>query len=576
MESAVESKPEQDHKHLSVAAVEMDWQPLPPSAEKRMPRSVRPQAPVPSLMATLPGQICEGDQSGTAIGGNQAENPLDTTPEETDAEGPEDVVVEPMKKAVFADVSAMKEQVRASLAKKEYNVSEFYKTKGISQWVARSSVFEQFTLLVIGLNAIWIWIDTDYNTYESLVEAPPIFQVMEQFFCIYFSFELCFRFFAFRSKRDCFKDSWFVFDACLVSMMVLETWGLQLMRLVLGSDDSRAGIFADASALRLLRLVRLTRMARMAKLLWAMPELMILIKGILVASRSVFFALCLLVLVHYVFGIAFKQLTSTMESLQAKYFMSTPRSMMSLLLFGCFGENMPDIVEDLRKENWWLVVLFMIHVILANLTVMNMLVGILCEVVSVVSAVEKETVMVGYVKTKLMELVTNVSSDKVSGENKISKDDFQMLLMQSEAAKVIDEVGVDVVGLFDFVDFIWKDGSALSIADVMSVILDLRGSNTATVKDIVDLRKYMYGSLDEVKSSLNAIANKAQCLQSAEGAPRDRNMAQPALRFPADQVQPLKRPAMILPSFSVFSPKMWASEDEDLQVTELGDSDEEV
>ena len=52
----------------------------------------------------------------------------------------------------------------------------------------------------------------------------------------------------------------------------------------------------DTSVLRVARLMRLCRMARMARWVRVMPELMILIEGMLAAVRSVFFTLLLLLL----------------------------------------------------------------------------------------------------------------------------------------------------------------------------------------------------------------------------------------------------------------------------------------
>merc|ERR1712187_638276 len=94
---------------------------------------------------------------------------------------------------------------------------------------------------------------------------------------------------------------------------------------------------SDASILRLFRLLRLSRMARMARLLRALPELMILIKAIFVAFRSVFFTLCLLAILIYVFAIAFVQLTRG-TCIGQKYFAKVPHAMLSLLMMG----NLPD------------------------------------------------------------------------------------------------------------------------------------------------------------------------------------------------------------------------------------------
>merc|ERR1719359_2636482 len=114
-------------------------------------------------------------------------------------------------------------------------------------------------------------------------------------------------------------------------MMVMETWILNIVFFLLG-ESGRGGL-ADASILRLVRLLRLTRMARMVRLLRAMPELMILVKGISVATRSVFFTLILLLIFIYIFGIAFTQLAKD-TPLEEEYFTSVGVSMSTLLLRG--------------------------------------------------------------------------------------------------------------------------------------------------------------------------------------------------------------------------------------------------
>jgi hypothetical protein len=95
----------------------------------------------------------------------------------------------------------MKKQVRASIAKDEpYNVVDFYTDTGFYPFVAAHPVFENVTLGVIAFNALWMGIDTDLNESLSLLNAHPVFQIAEQCFCIYFSFELFIRFMSFETK----------------------------------------------------------------------------------------------------------------------------------------------------------------------------------------------------------------------------------------------------------------------------------------------------------------------------------------------------------------------------------------
>eukprot|EP00927_Polykrikos_kofoidii_P083258 TRINITY_DN8487_c0_g2_i1.p1 TRINITY_DN8487_c0_g2~~TRINITY_DN8487_c0_g2_i1.p1 ORF type:complete len:801 (+),score=117.49 TRINITY_DN8487_c0_g2_i1:225-2627(+) len=405
---------------------------------------------------------------------------------------------------VFVDTQAMKEKVRQNLIKPKYNVFDFYCTAGVWQFVARHQIFDYATLCIIAFNALWIALDTDGNTAEVLVEAHPIFQLAENFFCAYFSMEWLIRYKAFKRKRDGLKDAWFVFDSCMVGLMVAETWVLSII--IIASSESKSSesnaSMGNASILRIARLMRLSRMARMARLLRAMPELMILIKGMLAACRSVFFTLCLLGLVMFVFGIAFTQLAKDYE-ISERYFSTVPESMYTLLVRGTLLDDVGNVVSECRRQWWFLAFTFFFYVLVATLTVMNMLIGVLCEVVSAVAATEREEMLVSYVGGRLRSVVELLDTDR---GGTISKKEFLEILENVDAIKALQDVGVDVVGLVDFADFIFEIesnddsddlGIELSIGEFMDVVLQLRGSNTATVKDIVDLRKFIQTSFAE-------------------------------------------------------------------------------
>jgi CRP-like cAMP-binding protein len=395
-------------------------------------------------------------------------------------------------KAVFADAAAMKEKLRVAMAKPPYDVRNFYHETGFPQKVARSSLFENTTLGVIAFNAMWIAVDTDHNNAEMLVEADPVFIVAENFFCLYFTMEWLFRFLSFKYKRNGLKDGWFVFDSCLVFTMISETWILNALALMAGGADS-VGI-GNASILRLFRLFRLSRLARMARLLRAMPELLVLIKGMAVALRSVGFTLLLLGFIIYVFAIVFVQLLKDTDA-GDDYFPKVHVAMNALLLDGVLPDQAA-LVNDVGDEGWVYRVIIMVYILLSALTVMNMLVGVLCEVVSVVSSVEKESLLVNYVKGTLLHMLQTSGLD-ADGDQLLTKHEFEALLQNATAAKALTEVGVDVIGLVDFTDFIFKDGRALSFPDFMELVLQLRGSNLATVKDLVDLRKMMVNEFEK-------------------------------------------------------------------------------
>ncbi|CAK9074673.1 unnamed protein product [Durusdinium trenchii] len=398
--------------------------------------------------------------------------------------------------AVFVDADTLKKQLKQNLSKEVYDVSMYYWETGCCQRIARSSCFENLTLLMIAVNSIWIWIDTDLNSSETLLDAEPVFVIMENLFCVYFCVELGFRFGAFKQKKNCAKDAWFVFDSVLVGLMVFETWILTVAVASMGSGATSAPGF-----LRVLRLFRLTRMARMARLLRACPELFVMLKAIGAALRSVMFALLLLLGLVYVFAIVFTQTLDTKSanaSLTARNDFATVGASMNTLLLSGATPDQADLVNNLMDEGPVFYILILTFLLLASLTVMNMLIGILCEVISVVSHVESEEIKLTAVKFSLQRILEETEADS-DGDKKLNREELEMLLKNPKAVRTLADVGVDLLALVDLMDFIFEQNEDLTFPEFMDIVLDLRGDNAATVKDIVDLRRFVSAQTKKIE-----------------------------------------------------------------------------
>jgi len=413
----------------------------------------------------------------------------DDQDEERSRDGVQNGLLTTMGKGVFPNSSQMKEQLREQMLRPQYNVHDLYKQTGFSQWIARQQYFENMTLVVIAFNAIWIGVDTDQNSASILLDAQPLFQIIEHFFCIYFSFEWTVRFLAFKHKKNGFRDPWFAFDSILVAFIVFETWIMSAIVLLSGSGSS----IGSPSILRMARLLRLSRMARMVRLFRAMPELLILIKGLGASVRSMLFTLVLLFSIVYVFAVAFKQLCDGTDCEHA--FASVSEAIHTLWLNGTLMDDIGSLIQPLEKQGVLMLWLFYIYLLLTALTMMNMLIGVICEVVSAVSATEKEALMLSYVRDQIKTLMTKGDFDE---DRAISQEEFMELLQNKAAANILQDVGVDVVGLVDVADTIFEadpeqadEEKNLSFAEFMNLVLDMRGSNTATLKDIMELRKHI-------------------------------------------------------------------------------------
>jgi voltage-gated sodium channel len=372
--------------------------------------------------------------------------------------------------------------------KAKYDVTDFYHEDGLVVFISKHSRFENSTFLVIGLNAIWLMIDSDNNSQPTLVTAHPFFQIGESFFAIYFTAEVIIRFLSFKRKRDCIKDGWFNFDSCLVTLMVVETWCLPI---VLGDEP----LPFDVQFLRLLRLLRL---ARMVRLLRGLPELLTLVKAMGAAVQAVSTVFGLLLLILYVFAIVFKmQLGDPVYGL-TDYFGSVPGAMICLFYSGTLGDNITQVFEDIKAQKWSMAGLYLVYVFLTMFTVLNMLIGVLCEVVSAVDAKSKEDILIDYVRETLLKTLTKIDEESDGGgDGMISRTEFDKLMADDDAKSALIELDVDpdmfgAVSAYLF-DPAEPDGpeKELGFAEFLQRVLKMRSKEQARVLDIMEMQKHI-------------------------------------------------------------------------------------
>jgi len=405
---------------------------------------------------------------------------------------------------IFANADQMKEQVQQAILQPDYDVRELYKTEGCFQAVARSSIFDICGLTLIMLNAVWLGIETDLNEKALLVDADPPFIIVENFFCTCFCAELLIKFMAFSRKTDVLKDSWFVFDSVLVCFMAAETWLLSI--LVWVTAGSLTANSSSTSVLRVVRLFRMTRAARVARVLKAVPELMVIGHGIVIVARTVVVIFCVLFLVIYTFAIVFTQLGKGTE-LEKRLCPDMLTTMGTLLLGGILPDISPT-TQEFASEDIFFAAFFFLFVLLAYVMIMNMLIGVLVEVVSVVASVEKETNQVASVKRVLQKWAPEAD---MNGDNMFGVSEFKKMLNTTGCARDLNDVGVDAIALIDHADFVYRDKDELTFAELLSVVLGLRGRNDPKVQDLVQLRKFLQGEMQRIEMSLESLHVSLNC-----------------------------------------------------------------
>jgi len=206
--------------------------------------------------------------------------------------------------------------------------------------------------------------------------------------------------------------------------------------------------------------------------------------------------------VIYVFAVFFRQVSDG-EEIGDRYFASVPAAMNTLLLDGILPSNAP-IVNEMSGANPIFFPLIMAFILLTSVTLMYMLVGVLVEVIAVVASTEKESMVVRDLSSRMRSALKNLHRDP---EQLLSKRDFLEVIVQAEVAIILEEVGVKVEGLVDMVDVIYEGiardlETGMSFEKLIDLVLNMRGTNVATVKDCKEQLKLMKRFLQDSTAGL--------------------------------------------------------------------------
>merc|ERR1711879_900472 len=135
-----------------------------------------------------------------------------------------------------------------------------------------------------------------------------------------------------------------------------------------------------------------------------------------------------LLVIIYVFSVLFTQLLSGTAA-GAGCFDTVPSSMVCLLHEGVFTEQ-SEFLDKLLSADWVYYACMLVYLLLASLTVLNMLIGVLCEVVSVVAQVEREDMLVKDLNHKIHDIMNNFD---LQPSATVSKEKFALLMQEPRA-----------------------------------------------------------------------------------------------------------------------------------------------
>lgn len=197
-------------------------------------------------------------------------------------------------------------------------------------------------------------------------------------------------------------------------------------------------------------------------------------------------------------------------------FSTVVRSMWTLLMAGAMTlDGASGIMTDLVFSEQWPIRVagwgFVVYMCITCLMVMQMLLGVLVQVIQDVTEKENNIIAMKKLQQNTLDIVNKSDQNQ---DHCMSQQEFIAMVQSNECLKFLQDMDVDVVLMLHMMRKVLPDDEAeASIGDISKVILECRGDQPATVatcagcfhgiiREVVELRKGVESVLGHQKTVL--------------------------------------------------------------------------
>lgn len=399
------------------------------------------------------------------------------------------------------------------------------------QALVRHTVFESFTFFIIFTNVAIVGIEVDYMAVSREEQAPRVFFTIDCVYTCAFLFELVCRII---SEEPSFFYSrnylWNYFDLMIVASSVLET----VFTILATSGGVNMSHFRVIRVIRVTRLVRTFRMVRLVRFIRALRTLLY---SIMVTMKSLVWALLLLLMIFYGFGVAFTQAVSE-YNLGSTYpvagdrscgdkdifqknmcelvvFWGTlPRSMFTLFKAIAGGVSWHEVVEPLGIIGWVWVGVFVGFIAFTFLAVLNVVTGVFCQ--SAIESAQQDkdiaTMQLMAAKGMYVETVKRLFDDMdADASGAISIHEFESYLQHEKFQAYFASLDIDASDVWSLFKLMDSDRTGtIDLEEFVGGCLQLRGQAKAVqiAKMSYDqnlVRKMLVEFMDSVDERLDQL-----------------------------------------------------------------------
>ena len=213
-----------------------------------------------------------------------------------------------------------------------------------------SRLFQYLVISIIIFNAFTI----GFNTYDLSDFSKRIINYLDYSITIFFVTEILIRFIGEPKKLNFFKNGWNLFDSTIVLISLIP--------------------IPNNSSFLLLRLLRVFRILRIISVI---PELKLIIEALIGSIKRVFYVGLLLFIILYIYA----TIGSILFSADIPQRWSDVGVAMITLFQVLTLSSWEQVMLPLQEIYWWSWIYFFSFIIICGITMLNLLIAILVDVV---------------------------------------------------------------------------------------------------------------------------------------------------------------------------------------------------
>eukprot|EP00931_Biecheleriopsis_adriatica_P009902 TRINITY_DN11099_c0_g3_i1.p1 TRINITY_DN11099_c0_g3~~TRINITY_DN11099_c0_g3_i1.p1 ORF type:complete len:597 (-),score=98.74 TRINITY_DN11099_c0_g3_i1:51-1841(-) len=391
--------------------------------------------------------------------------------------------------------------------------------------LVHSSLFEQGGACFLALNGIFTGVQIEWAFNST---TPGWMTVLDIVFCVGFFIELSLRLIGNGPHRFFLSGTdrgWNLFDFVIVLLTSFDTVASAAV-----SQDQGSSLLSNLSVLRVIRVVRVVRVLRIIRVLKFFRDLRLLTLAIASTLKTASFALILIMLLIYMFGITIIQFVAehvkeekardpgydmSNDNPLISYFGSIGSSCVTLFLAGIGGAEYIDIIGPLWNVGALPVATLLFFSGLMGLCILNVLIGIFCNSAVDTAKHDRENVIQTQLESRKEFIDTLQELFKAwddSGDGTCSFEEFQTHIMDDDTQALLGALEIesrDAITLFELLD--QDNNGNVDLDEFITGCICLRGNAKAVHMEKISYQcKHLQSRVLALEQNLHYISSQQE------------------------------------------------------------------